>query len=240
MGPQRERTLCEASKWLPTRNGSWGIEQPSSSRKGEGQWMMAKATGQRSLHLLRRIGGGTEGLVDDPKQGRSREREADGTSHEARPEVVARLTDRVVVATTPRDNITPAEQRTRGAAACSTTRGRTRHARHAAEPTGDPRRVAKVSTEDASNSLVRKDAPESNVRSRCLEAVLGKTRRTEFQRGDGKRKLRSMLHGHEAGNGGHGQAVTSEPPRLPSTQQIRTHGLKGGPVLSPMSLAPQG
>ena len=179
MGPQRERTPCEASKWLPTRNGSWGIEQPSPSRKGEGQWTAVKVTGQCNRRLLRRIGGGTKGMGDDPKQGRSRDREADGASREARPEVIARLADRVVVAKMPRDSITLAEQRTRGAATCSTTRRRTRHARHA-ETTGDPRRVAKGSTEDASNSLARKGAPERIVRSCCLEAVLGKTRRTEF------------------------------------------------------------
>ncbi len=53
-------------------------------------------------------------------------------------EVTVRLTDRVVVAMTLRDNRTPAEQRTRGAAACSTKRGRTRHARHFAGTTGRP------------------------------------------------------------------------------------------------------
>jgi hypothetical protein len=179
LGPQRERTPCEAPKWLPTRNGSWGIEQPSPSRKGEGQWTAVKVTGQCSRRLLRRIDGGTKGMVDDPKQGRSRDCEAAGASREARPEVIARLADRVVVAKRPRDSITLAEQRTRGAAACSMTRRRTRHARHA-ETTGDPRRVAKGSTEDASNSLARKGAPERIVRSCCLEAVLGKTRRTEF------------------------------------------------------------
>jgi hypothetical protein len=37
-----------------------------------------------------------------------------------------------------------------------------------------------------------------------------------------------MLNGHEAGNGGYGQACAYGPPRPVSTQQIRTHGLKGG------------
>jgi len=36
------------------------------------------------------------------------------------------------------------------------------------------------------------------------------------------------LHGHVAGNGGHGQAWAYAPLRLASTQQIRTHGLNGG------------
>jgi hypothetical protein len=49
LGPQRERTLCEASKWLPTRNGSWGIEQPSSSRKGEGRMRPRAMCGRAAL-----------------------------------------------------------------------------------------------------------------------------------------------------------------------------------------------
>jgi hypothetical protein len=66
------------------------------------------------------------------------------------------------------------------------------------------------------------------MRSRCLEAVLGKTRRTEFQRGAEETELRGMLNGHEAGNGGYGQACPCGPPRLGSTHQIRMHGLVGG------------
>ena len=38
-----------------------------------------------------------------------------------------------------------------------------------------------------------------------------------------------MLNGHEAGNGGYSQASAYGPPRRISTQQIRTHGLNGGP-----------
>ena len=45
-----------------------------------------------------------------------------------------------------------------------------------------------------------------------------------------------MLNGHEAGNGGDSQASAYEPPRLPSTQQIRTHGFHGGRTETP----PQG
>ena len=67
-----------------------------------------------------------------------------------------------------------------------------------------------------------------NVRSRCLEAVLGETGRTEFYRGIGKREPRSMLIGHEAGNGGHSQAFAYGLPRRMSTRQIRMHGLSGG------------
>jgi len=44
-----------------------------------------------------------------------------------------------------------------------------------------------------------------------------------------------MLNGHEAGNGGHGQARPYEPPRPASTHQIRTHGLKGGLAVFPLA-----
>jgi len=188
LGPQRERTL-QRRNGFPRGTGRGGSSSRALSRKGEGQWASMKVTGQGSRRLLRRMGGGTKGLVGDPKQGRSRSREARGTSREARLRVAARLADRVVVATMPRDNRTLAEQRTRGAARCSTMRRWTRHACHACRPTGDPRRVAEASTKGASNLRVSvgKGAPEGTVRSRCLEAVLGKTRRTEFQRGEGKR-----------------------------------------------------
>ena len=228
LGPQRERTL-EASTRLSTRNGwTWLNEQSSLSRTDEDQWIRVKATDTCSLDLLRRIGGGTKRMDDVPKQGRSPRREASNTSQPARSEVTVRLTDRVVVAMTLRDNTTPAEQRTRGAAACSTKRGRTRHARHSAGTTGDPRRVAEASTKGASNSATRQGASDSNMRSRCLEAVLGKTRRTEFQKGPEETELRPMLNGHEAGNGGDSQARAYEPPRPGSTHQIRTYGLMRG------------
>jgi hypothetical protein len=206
-----------------------------SSRNGEGQWMPMTVTGESSRRLLRRIGGGTEGLISGPKQGKSHAREARGTSWQARRRVSVRLTDRVVVAMMLRDNTTLAERRTRGAAMCLRTRRRTRNVRPGVGLTGYSCRVAKASTKRASNSMAlaaRKGAREEIVRSRCLEAVLGKTRRTEFQRGTRKRKLRPVLNGHEAGNGGYSQASTFGPPRRVSTQQIRMHGLNGGPVFS--------
>ena len=123
-----------------------------SSRNGEGQWAPMTVTGRSSRRLLRRIGGGTEGMIGDPKQGRSHAREALGTSQQARPGVSVRLTDRVVVAMRLRDNITPAERRTRGAAMCSRTRRRTRNVRPGVGLTGYLRRVAKASTKRASNS----------------------------------------------------------------------------------------
>ena len=85
-----------------------------------------------------------------------------------------------------RDNITLAEQRTRGIAACAGwARTRPEMPRWA---NGNQRSSSRKSTKGASNSpLARQGATRWNVRSRCLEAVLGKTRRTEFQRGTMKR-----------------------------------------------------
>ncbi len=128
LGPQR-RVNTATPKWLPARNGSRGIEQPSpTSRMGEGQWTTTKATDQRSRRLLRRMGGGTKGMVGDRKQGRSHGREGSMHKPQARHREVMRLTDRVVVAKMPRDSTTLAEQRTRGAAACLLKRRPTRHA----------------------------------------------------------------------------------------------------------------
>jgi hypothetical protein len=55
-------------------------------------------------------------------------------------------------------------------------------------PTGIRGRVAEPCDRPASNpNCSGQGAGGGNVRSRCLEAVLGKTRRTEFQRGTMKR-----------------------------------------------------
>jgi hypothetical protein len=173
MGPQRERTL-QRRNGFPRETGRGVSSSRAHSRKGEGQWASMKATGQCSRRLLRRMGGGTMRMVDDPKQGRSRERKATDASREARSGVFARLADRVVVAMMPRDNITLAEQRTRGAAACLMTRRRTRHAQHSAEPTGDPRRVAKSGTYDAPNPLAGKGASERTCGRAALKPYWGK------------------------------------------------------------------
>ena len=234
LGPQRERTPCEASRWLSTRNGSWSFEQPSPSRKGEGQWTIVKATGQRNGRLLRRIGGGTRRMVDDPKQGRSRAGKVSrsrGPRFKPRGKVVG-------------DHETGGSGRSSDDAEGQHNPGRAKdpwgsdvlddakvdptcpafRANGRPPPCSEGEHYGCIKPGDYSLGQV---ASEGTVRSRCLEAVLGKTRRTEFQRGDWKRELRTMLNGHEAGNGGHCQASTYEPPRLPSTQQIRTHGLKG-------------
>jgi hypothetical protein len=164
-----------------------GFEQPSPSRKDEGQWISVEATGQGSWDLLRHMGDGTSGMIGDPKQRRSRDRRALGTSHEARLGVIVRLADQVVVAVMPRDSTTLAERRTCGVAACWQRRGASRNALGL---TGANARVAGPGTQGASNQSdgpTGKGAPDRNVRSRYLEAVLGKTRRTEFQRGTRKR-----------------------------------------------------
>jgi hypothetical protein len=140
LGPQR-RANTAAPKWLPTRNGSWGIEQPSPSRTGEGQRVPTKVTDQWSRHLLRRMGGGTRRRVNVIKQGRSRRREGSGHKSRTRRREATRLADGVVVAMMPRDNITREEQRTRGAAACQMKRG---PSRHASGPRGKYGRVVKV------------------------------------------------------------------------------------------------
>ncbi len=158
-----------------------GDEQPSPSRMGEGQWVPTKATGQCSWDLLRHIGGGIRGMIDDPKQRRSRWQSAWRTSLTARRQELSRLADQVVVARTPRDSTTLAERRTCGVAACPPQRGSTRHA---FGPTGRSDRVVGAGTKGASNppdGPVGKVAPDVSVRSRHLQAVLGKTRRTEFQ-----------------------------------------------------------
>jgi hypothetical protein len=108
---------------------------------GEGQWMTTKATDQRSRRLLRRMGGGTKGMVGDRKQGRSRGRQGSVHKPMARHREAVRLADRVVVALMPRDSTTLAEQRTRGAAACLLKR---RPPLHAFGPTGLPGRVVEA------------------------------------------------------------------------------------------------
>src|SRR6266581_1732221 len=90
---------------------------------------------------LSRMGEGSRGMIDDPKQRRSRRREALGTSREAMLGVASRLADQVVVAMTLEDSTTSAERRTCGAAACWTKRG---SSRHALGPTGTNDRVAKA------------------------------------------------------------------------------------------------
>ena len=83
-----------------------------------------------------------------------------------------------------RDNTTLAEQRTRGTAAC-TGWARTRPDMPNG-PTGISGRVAEGAPR-ARQTRRRGRALPGGMWFRCLEAVLGKTRRTEFQRGTMKR-----------------------------------------------------
>lgn len=165
-----------------------------SSRNGEGQWASMKVTGLCNRRLLRRMGGGTEGMISVPKQGGSHPREARGTSWQARPRVSVRPADRVVVALMPRDNRTLAEQRTRGAAMCSRTRGRTRNVRPGVGLTGEPRRVAKASTKRASNS------PASAARQGAREVMCGRAALKPYRGKPAVRHFRGAW-----GNGSYGQ-----------------------------------
>ena len=212
----------------PTRNGSWDFGQPSLSRMGEGQWISMEATGQCSRDLPRSMDDGTKRMIGDPKQRRSRRQQADCTSREARSSVPARLADRVVVAETLEDNTTSAERRTRGAAVCWRKR---RSSLHALGPMGSNDRVVDASTKGASNSAEGpsgQGASERNVRCRRLEAVLGKTRRTEFQRGAGKRTHGKLYTGTKLETADTAKSLPDGAPRQASTHQIRMHGLKGG------------
>jgi hypothetical protein len=124
------------------------------------------------------------------------------------------------------DSIALAEQRTRGTAPCAGW-ARTRPDMPM-WANGKPRSSSRRRTKGASNSPSRKGAPRWNVWSRCLEAVLGKNPPYGISEGPDETELRGMLNGHEAGNGGYGQACTYRPPRLGSTRQIHEHALRGG------------
>ena len=84
----------------------------------------------------------------------------------------------------------PGEQRTRGVATCFWRRGPAPTCLAMSQANGYQRSCSRGGASDTSN---RQGPPpgrtcrEETVRSRYLEAVLGKTRRTEFQRGQRKR-----------------------------------------------------
>ena len=149
-----------------------------------------------------------------------------GPSHKSnitvRREVIARLADRAVVAMTPRDNTTLAEQRARGVAAYSMKRGQAPTCAGIAVDNGYQLSCSGTSTKTAANSLLNEEGCGSMPCSpRYFEAVLGKTHRTEFHRGRGKRADWSTLNWHEAGNGGYSQAMTCTAPRSRSTYQTK-------------------
>ena len=158
-------------KWVVAQRAA----EPASG-KGEGQWMPMIVTGKSNRHLLRRIGGSTQGMINVPKQGRSHARKALNTSCLARSGVRVKLTDRVVVAKRPRDNITPAERRTRGVAMCSEARGWTRNGRPGVGLTGVRHRVVTMDTKRASNppDLVGQVTREEKCRRATLKPYWGK------------------------------------------------------------------
>ncbi len=147
-----------------------------------------------------------------------------------RREVAVRLADRVVVAMMPRDNTTLAEQRTRGVAARLNQRGSAPTCSAMCRDSGYQRssspksavRPAKPGDQPGKDGTAM---PES---VRYLEAVLGKTHRTEFQRGAEGTRSRHALNGHEAGNGGYSQAYAFGSQHLRSTQQADFKGCSYG------------
>jgi hypothetical protein len=178
--PQRERITISVETATHAKQVV-GDEQPSPSRMGEGQWEPTKVNGPAQSDPAPAYRWWHQGNDRRPKAEKASVAESLVHKPQARHQVLPRLADQVVVAMTPRDNITLAERRTCGVAVCSTMRGSTRHA---FGPTGRSDRVAEASTYGASNSAdgpLRKGASDENVRSRHLQAVLGKTRRTEFQ-----------------------------------------------------------
>jgi len=190
LGPQR-RANTAASSRLPTRNGSWGIEQPSPFPHGRRPMGVDEGNGPRQSTSAPAHGWWHQVNGQRPKAGKVSLPQGRSHKPKARREVAARLADRVVVARMPRDSITPAEQRTRGVAACSPKRGPAPTCSAMSRANGYQRSRSGGSTKVASNSSgdprTGQGVTEVIVRSRCLEAVLGKTRRTEFQRGLGKR-----------------------------------------------------
>jgi len=70
-GRSGERTL-QRRQVSPPETGGGSMSKPSLCRRGEGQWTRRRERAKAVEFLLRRIGGGTRGMVGDPKQGRSR------------------------------------------------------------------------------------------------------------------------------------------------------------------------
>ena len=161
---------------------------------GEGQWVPMKVTGPCTRDLLRHMGGGIKRMIDDPKQ----DGRAPGAQARRRGVRSCREADQVAGAMPLRDSITPAERRTRGAV------GAQRNEDRPHMPSGQQDAaiaIAGAGTRGATHSPdgpARKVGPDASGRSHSLEAVLGKTRRTEFQYGQVETEARYMLLGHEA------------------------------------------
>jgi len=149
--------------------------KPSPPKMGEGQWAPMK-------ERTRAVGACPGVLVVAREEWlvtQSREGLALAGPHAqvlwTRRGVSSRLADRVIVARMPRDNITLAEPRTRGAAACG---AEVRIDPPGLGPTGDHDRVAEPAL-TGRQTRRRGRASGKRDRFRCLGAVLGKTRRTE-------------------------------------------------------------
>jgi|SRR5712664_763359 len=179
LGAAAESEHCSVVTASP-REAGVGFEQPSPVPHGRRPMDVGEGNGPTQPKSAPAHGWWHQVNGQRPKAGMVSGSRDPVYKPQARHWETVRSADRVVVAMTLRDNRTPAERRTRGAEACSTER---RSSRHALGPTGTNDHVAEESTKGAPNSPggpARKDAPDASVRSLCLEAVLGKTRRTEF------------------------------------------------------------
>jgi hypothetical protein len=165
------------------------MSEPNPSKMDEGQW--DRRSNEHSQSIVAPAYGWwhqtNDGCLKVGKVSWSQ-----GRSHKpnitARREVIARLADRVVVAMMPSDNITLAEQRTRGVAACSMKRGHAPTCFGKTGANGNKRSCSGTSTKTAANSFLDEEGRGSMPGpTRYLEAVLGKTHRTEFYRGREKR-----------------------------------------------------
>ena len=125
-----------------------GDEQPSPFRMGEGQWDPTNGNGPVQSEPAPAYGWRHQGNDRRPEAEKVSVAQGLSRKPKARRQAPPRLADQVVVAMTPRDSITLAEQRTCGMAVCSTMRGSTRHA---LGPTGRSDRVAEAGTYGASN-----------------------------------------------------------------------------------------
>jgi hypothetical protein len=173
-------TNATASKGSSHENQVVGsTSEPSPAKMGEGQ-RCRPSSGQKRSELAPAYRRWHQGNGCRLKAGKvsslQSPRHKSGTT---RSSVVARLADRVVVAMMPRDNTTLAEQRTRGVVACEQKRGSPRHGLARPGPTGSSGRVAEraLSARQTRREEGRAAKPDP---SHYLEAVLGKTRRTEF------------------------------------------------------------
>ena len=229
-----------ASRAYPTRNRSWGLEQPSLVALGEGQWTPVKkrvsaagacsgvwvvapvewearqsgdALSDRKAFCINGVTAKSEGDAESGGSGRSSE-DARGQHN---PSGAKDPWDRV---------------------ALKGWRGRTGNALGL---TGVPRASSQQERRvDQTSILGRVDPTGGHT---VLKPYWGKPTVRNFRgaRGNG---VRETLFGHEAGNGGYRQAATYWPPRLASTRQCHRAGRESErlvvPWMAPTITSPEG